>query len=154
MPAPHPTVKINWILGAPRSGTTWLGKIFDSHPDVLYRNEPDIELRGEELPFLCRVEDLERYRDVASAYLNQLIDMRTLSHAGTLPVFRKNYQTLKAYWLRLGMVHGLHLSNFVTRGTRWPNNKVVPDIIDRARWSPADHCHQIRERARKGQTFS
>lgn len=29
------------MLGAPRSGTTWLAKIIDSHPDVLYRHEPD-----------------------------------------------------------------------------------------------------------------
>lgn len=29
------------VLGSPRSGTTWLGKILDSHPDVLYRHEPD-----------------------------------------------------------------------------------------------------------------
>jgi hypothetical protein len=29
------------ILGAPRSGTTWLAKIVDSHPDILYRHEPD-----------------------------------------------------------------------------------------------------------------
>jgi hypothetical protein len=32
------------ILGAPRSGTTWLAKIIDSHPDVLYRHEPDAVL--------------------------------------------------------------------------------------------------------------
>ena len=29
------------VLGAPRSGTTWLAKIVDSHPDILYRHEPD-----------------------------------------------------------------------------------------------------------------
>lgn len=29
------------VLGAPRSGTTWLAKILDSHPDVIYRHEPD-----------------------------------------------------------------------------------------------------------------
>ena len=29
------------IVGAPRSGTTWLAKIFDSHPATLYRHEPD-----------------------------------------------------------------------------------------------------------------
>ena len=34
------------MLGAPRSGTTWLAKIVDSHPDVLYRHEPDETLPG------------------------------------------------------------------------------------------------------------
>jgi hypothetical protein len=29
------------VLGAPRSGTTWLAKIVDSHPQILYRHEPD-----------------------------------------------------------------------------------------------------------------
>jgi hypothetical protein len=29
------------VLGSPRSGTSWLAKIFDSHPDILYRHEPD-----------------------------------------------------------------------------------------------------------------
>lgn len=28
------------IHGAPRSGTSWIGKIFDSHPDVAYRFQP------------------------------------------------------------------------------------------------------------------
>jgi hypothetical protein len=34
------------VLGAPRSGTTWLAKIIDSHPDVLYRHEPDAAIPG------------------------------------------------------------------------------------------------------------
>jgi hypothetical protein len=38
------------ILGAPRSGTTWLGKIFDSHPRVLYRHEPDSVYRTVAIP--------------------------------------------------------------------------------------------------------
>lgn len=28
------------IHGAPRSGTSWLGKVFDSHPDTAYRFQP------------------------------------------------------------------------------------------------------------------
>jgi hypothetical protein len=38
------------ILGAPRSGTTWLAKIIDSHPDVLYRHEPDELNRAADRP--------------------------------------------------------------------------------------------------------
>jgi hypothetical protein len=136
VPASHSTVKINWLLGAPRSGTTWLGKIFDSHPDVLYRNEPDKELRSEELPSMCRVEDVEDYRHVARAYLDRLINIRTLRSVGKRPIFLKNYQSLRAHWLRLGMLYGLHLANLATRGSRWPSNQVIPDIIDRAPWSP------------------
>jgi hypothetical protein len=84
------------------------------------------------LPPVCLVEDLERYRDVARAYLERLIDTRTLRSAGSLPVFRKNYQIRKAYWLRSGLVRGLHLSNFATRGTFWQSNRAIPDFIDRA----------------------
>lgn len=38
------------ILGSPRSGTTWLAAIFDSHEDILYRHEPDIVVRQPLLP--------------------------------------------------------------------------------------------------------
>ena len=40
------------IFGMPRSGTTWLGKIFDSHPDIIYLHEPDSEFRLKEVPLL------------------------------------------------------------------------------------------------------
>lgn len=32
--------KFIFIVSAPRSGSTWLGNLFDSHPDVIYRHEP------------------------------------------------------------------------------------------------------------------
>jgi hypothetical protein len=38
------------IVGAPRSGTTRLAKIFDSRPDVLYLHEPDSLLTAIGLP--------------------------------------------------------------------------------------------------------
>jgi hypothetical protein len=43
---PEALASVILILGAPRSGTTWLAKIIDSHPDVLYRHEPDETLPG------------------------------------------------------------------------------------------------------------
>jgi Sulfotransferase family len=38
---PEALTSVILVVGAPRSGTTWLAKIIDSHPDVLYRHEPD-----------------------------------------------------------------------------------------------------------------
>lgn len=32
--------KVIWLNGMPRSGTSWLGQIFDSHPDTKYRLAP------------------------------------------------------------------------------------------------------------------
>jgi hypothetical protein len=36
---------LSGVFGTPRSGTTWLGAILDSHPDVAYRFEPFHRLR-------------------------------------------------------------------------------------------------------------
>ena len=47
-----------FIVGTARSGTTFLAKLLDSHPDVLYRHEPDSVLVNTEIPFLQRREDL------------------------------------------------------------------------------------------------
>ena len=41
------------LFGMPRSGTTWLGKIFDSHPLVLYRHEPDTWQRLTDVPIVA-----------------------------------------------------------------------------------------------------
>jgi hypothetical protein len=43
---PEALASVILVVGAPRSGTTWLAKIIDSHPDVLYRHEPDETLPG------------------------------------------------------------------------------------------------------------
>ena len=44
--SPDALASLILVVGAPRSGTTWLAKIIDSHPDVLYRHEPDETLPG------------------------------------------------------------------------------------------------------------
>lgn len=38
--APTSPYHLTYVFGAARSGTTWLSKIMDSHPDVLYLHEP------------------------------------------------------------------------------------------------------------------
>jgi hypothetical protein len=80
------------ILGSGRSGTTFLGKLFDSHPDVLYRHEPDSILIDRSLPFLPQVEDIDRHCARAAAYLNELACVRAPKVSAQLPFFRKNYR--------------------------------------------------------------
>lgn len=89
------------LLGAQRSGTTWFGKIFDSHPDVLYRHEPD---HGHPPP-----PDADM-RAVVEHWAND----RSLRTAVKRPFFRKSWQSAPAYWLRTG------LTALLAAGTRLP----------------------------------
>ncbi len=79
------------IVGAPRSGTSWLGKIFDSHPDVLYRHEPDHVLADPRLPFLIASDETERYVPIAAEYAKRLLLSHSLKSAAHLPSFSKSY---------------------------------------------------------------
>ena len=69
------------VLGYPRSGTTWLAKIIDSHPDVLYRHEPD-ELT-QPRPGINPVEQISEW-----------IGQRGLRSAGKRPDFQKSWRPL------------------------------------------------------------
>src|SRR5580704_15560833 len=87
LPAQTELPNLVFLLGAPRSGTTWLAKLFDSHPNVLYRNEPDSVLHEPRVPLLCQPEDIGQYRAIAHDYIERLLDIRTLKTSGSLPVF-------------------------------------------------------------------
>ena len=45
------------LIGLPRSGTTWIAKIFDSHPDVLYYHEPDYIDRIPCVPYVTELDE-------------------------------------------------------------------------------------------------
>ena len=78
------------IVGAPRSGTTWLAKIFDSHPTVLYRHEPD-----EMVPATGSIrQDMARW-----------VEQRDARTAAKRPLFRKSWQTAPAWVARSGLAY-------------------------------------------------
>ena len=81
------------LLSAPRSGSTWLGKIFDSHPEVLYRHEPDSLDRGGDLPNPVEAAEIAAWRSAARAYLLRLGASPQLKVAGQLPLFRKGFRS-------------------------------------------------------------
>lgn len=94
------------ILGSGRSGTTFLAKLFDSHPGVLYRHEPDWALVDREIPFQPSLDELGRYEDKAAAYLARLADVRTPKVAVHLPLFAKHYRGATRQRLHNGVALG------------------------------------------------
>jgi hypothetical protein len=80
------------VFGMPRSGTTWIGKLFDSHPDTLYRHEPD-SMRKLDMPLFPEKEDAPRYREELERFAASLPAMRSPEVVGKQPLFPKSYQT-------------------------------------------------------------
>lgn len=130
--APGPVVRqpgIILILGAPRSGTSWLGKLFDSHPAVIYRHEPDAVLRPTGLPWLCAAEDIPRHIDATKRYITRLTSVRQLKASGTRPIFAKPFQPFPAPPVRRALAYGLRGAEYLMPRAVWPKRVAIPDLI-------------------------
>ena len=119
--------KLILVLGAPRSGTTWMAKILDSHPRVLYRHEPDTVLKSTRIPKIVHQSEVHAYLERARHYLYQLAGVRTLKSAGSLPVFRKSFRSRAANAVLRAYVYGVRIADkagFPTQQVR------IPDLVD------------------------
>ncbi len=96
--------KLTLIVGMPRSGTTWIGKIFDSHPDTLYRHEPDnfTDLRRLPLVTSCRGAKTDGLSTLGA----QILARRETKVVASRPVFPKRYYKLGERALRNVAAHG------------------------------------------------
>jgi hypothetical protein len=121
------------LLGVPRSGTTWLGKIFDAHPRVIYRHEPDAVLPPT-FPAHCPSEEIERYAGAVQHYIPQLVNVRRLKASGTVPIFPKPFQPFAASLVRRGIVVGARMVEAAMPSVAWPKRIEIPDFVrdDRA----------------------
>ncbi len=90
--------KLICLFGMPRSGTTWIGKIFDSHPRTLYMHEPDSWKRLNDIPLFPE----EGYMDEGLIELKKdILNFPEITKAqviSKLPVFKKNYQSTARYY--------------------------------------------------------
>ena len=86
-----------FLFGMPRSGTTWIGKIFDSHPQTLYRHEPDSWTPVSAVPLVPRVEDAPLYAELLHRFVASIASMNVPKVCAKTPIFRKAYQSSLAF---------------------------------------------------------
>ncbi len=82
------------LFGMPRSGTTWIGKIVDSHPMTLYKHEPDTLKRIPDVPLLPKLEDIDRFAPSIAGYMSEVRRIRASRVCGKSPMFPKAYYSL------------------------------------------------------------
>lgn len=112
------------LFGLPRSGTTWIGKVFDSHPATLYRHEPDSGgALDTVLPLLPDVQDSPSYAPALNAFIDALPANRSLRITGKLPVFPKAYHQPLGFALRRGLLLGGKAAG------RWISVPPLPEFI-------------------------
>jgi hypothetical protein len=123
-----PEEDLIFILGSPRSGTTWLAKIFDSHPDVLYRHEPDKIVRAPLMQQNFMVKDYNVWVKPARDYTINLINASYIRTIGIFPINRKSYYLSYCYYVRALWL--LFLSAFGKLGAApFVENLRVPDFV-------------------------
>lgn len=112
------------LSGMPRSGTSWIGKIFDSHPGTLYRHEPDSGSALKSLPLVLSRNETEKHREAIKTFAEQLPRMNTSRAAGSLPSFPKHYHSTAYYYFH----------NFMTLAAKFTEpfvkNPRILDVID------------------------
>lgn len=79
------------LFGLPRSGTTWIGKLFDSHPQTLYLHEPDSWGRLNWLPMFPPPSVHAADRARIEAFVAALPRARETKVRASTPVFPKAY---------------------------------------------------------------
>lgn len=104
-------------FGLPRSGTTWVGKILDSHPRTLYRHEPD-SLRRLRIDPVVEVDSNLDPSEIQD-FIAKLPGSRAAKVCSKAPIFPKEY-------LSFGRLNLFRLSSLVTKfgGRIWKNMPV------------------------------
>lgn len=122
-------MSIVFIVGMPRSGTTWLAKLFDAHPEVLYRHEPDSAAPNLGLPNVVLREEWEQYRELAGTHFRQLLSTSTLKSEGVRPWFSKTYRGGGAEAIRRAICVSLRAAEGIDSLRDWARRQTIPDLV-------------------------
>lgn len=79
------------IHSVPRSGSTWLANIFDSHPDVIFRFQPLFSYAFKDfLDNTSTHEDIENFFEKIKVSDDPFLTQEEGKKKGIIPVFKKN----------------------------------------------------------------
>ena len=117
------------LQGSPRSGTTWLAKIIDSDPSILYRHEPDSINVRPDIPFVPTVAEAEQNLQRVRDYIEQLGQERASKSAGSQPMFEKDYRGAGAELCRRLIVLALKSGEHLPAVGKIFTELQIPDFI-------------------------
>ena len=103
--------------------------MFDSHPGVLYRHEPDASHPCYEFPFFVELEDMETHSNVAAGYLNELRDVRTTRAVGRRPTFPKDFRKRGAALFHSTLVWLFLLVGRIPLIGKFADRVSIPDFV-------------------------
>lgn len=125
-----------FLIGSGRSGTTFIQRIFDSHPGTLCLHEPDSIRRTTNPPFTPLEEDYADLEDVTARYVADLMTVRGLRAVSKRPFFRKSYRGPMRETMRRSVLTAMGALDLtlgrVVRMSGWP----VPDLADTSGATP------------------
>jgi LPS sulfotransferase NodH len=124
------------LVGSPRSGTTWLAKLIDSHPGVLYRHEPDSINVRPDIPFVPDSSDIERYRQQCLDYIDLLFAERAIKSSGSQPMFAKSFRSDASEQMRKMLIYSTKAGERILSGNALLSSLQIPDMLSTGRSGP------------------
>ena len=82
------------LFSMPRSGSTWIGKILDSHPRTIYSHEPDTAYRLTDVPAILDGNTNTRESKDLCEFIERVSSIKTTRTCGKTPIFSKTYLPL------------------------------------------------------------
>lgn len=96
------------VHGVPRSGTTWVGNIFNSNPNIIYRHQPLYSYEFKDfLTNESKNEDILRFFDKISKSFDYYTNQWELVNKGLVPNFSKTPTTSNAIVYKEARYHNL-----------------------------------------------
>ncbi len=129
-----------FIIGSPRSGTTWVAKLFDANPWVLYRHEPDSAIPETRIPSIINQADYDQYMEAAGAYVDRLFSVSTVKTNAGKVSFPKAFRNGIGEFVHRGWFIAARGIEQFSATRQFARRIHIPDMINT---TDAGRIHQV-----------